>query len=62
MANQQSGYINGRWYWVTNGIDFWPALRDEASAGGWCNQDTWADFEALVVDAELIELPTKLKF
>ncbi|MCP4100532.1 MAG: hypothetical protein GY750_03775 [Lentisphaerae bacterium] len=36
--------VNGAWYWVTDGKDTWPAMRDDKAAGGWSNGDTWEDF------------------
>lgn len=51
-----SSYIEGCWYWVTDGHFTWIAKRDELSAGGWTNEDTWEDFNGDVTGAELIQL------
>jgi len=51
-------YIEGRWYWVSNGEHSWIAKRDNLSVGGWTNEDTWEDFNKKVVKAEIIPLPS----
>ncbi len=51
-------YIEGRWYWVSNGEYSWIAKRDNLSVGGWTNEDTWEDFDRKVVKAEIIPLPS----
>jgi hypothetical protein len=51
--------VDGRWYWVRMGDgDWFPAVYDRQSVGGWSNEDTWEDFHAEVTDWRLIEPPT----
>ena len=39
----------GRWYWVTDGKTSWVAMHDYTSAGGWCNEDCWEDWDHKVI-------------
>jgi hypothetical protein len=38
----------GTWCWVTDDTHVWLAKYEPASAGGWCNEDTWEDFTRAV--------------
>ena len=33
------------WYWVRIKGEWYPAMYDELSCGGWTNADTWEDFD-----------------
>lgn len=56
----KSELIEGRWYWVTSGDEtWWLAKRDEVSAGGWTNEDTWEDWDGKVTGWVLVALPLK---
>jgi hypothetical protein len=48
----------GKWYWVTDGHEVWPAVRDRHATGGWSNHDTWEDFGLDVKAWILIEKPS----
>lgn len=54
--------IENVWYWVTDGVDIWPAMRNPSAAGGWTNNDTWEDFDHCVIDYEVITKPRGLKY
>lgn len=58
----QSGrcFTSAEWYWVSDGVDVWPARRDPGSAGGWTNDDTWEDFEGKVISWIAIPSPTEI--
>jgi hypothetical protein len=53
--------IEHRWYWVRNSSDneWFPACRMSQMCGGWCNQDTWEDWNREVTEWRLIPLPDK---
>lgn len=38
----------GAWYHVTDGKTVWLAQHIKTAAGGWCNSDTWEDWDGEV--------------
>lgn len=53
-----SDLIEGRWYWVRVGSDWFLAEREKEAAGGWRGDgDRWEDVLKEVVEWELIPLP-----
>ena len=57
---ESNKFINGRWYWITDGSSTWIAKRDTLySAGGWTNDDTWENFDnKKITGAEIIPFAT----
>jgi hypothetical protein len=39
----------GTWCWVTDGKQAWIARRDRSASHGWTNEDTWEDFDGIVI-------------
>ena len=46
-----------KWYWVRIKDEWFPAMYNPSSCGGWTNADTWEDFDGAVVEWQEIVPP-----
>jgi len=47
---EKAELIPNKWYMVKVKDRWFPAKHDPKTAGGWTNEDTWEDSEAMVLD------------